>query len=109
MNPLARVCELGGSVPAPQEPLEQTVLLGEVLGPRYSHRAKGDAPSLIQSVGTPFSKVSENTGEPNTWAIEVFVLNKNTNSSIVMMMRGILSIRSIKYKACIRIQRFQDD
>jgi hypothetical protein len=67
MKPLANVCELGGTVPAPQDPLEQTAKLGVVLGPLYSHLANGEAPSLAQSVGTPFPKVSENTGVPKTW------------------------------------------
>ena len=76
MKPLARVCELSGRVPAPHEPLEQRVLLGVVLGPLYSHLANAEAPSLIQSEGSPFSNVSEYTGLPNTCAIKVDVVHK---------------------------------
>ena len=91
MKPLARVCELSGSVPAPHEPLEQRVLLGVVLGPLYSHLANAEAPSLIQSEGSPFSNVSEYTGLPNTCAIKLDVVHKDKN-----MKMSNLNIKQFK-------------
>jgi hypothetical protein len=69
-------------VPAPQEPLEQTALLGVVLGPRYSHLANAVAPSLLQSVGNPFSKVSEYIGLPRTCACREAVVHKDNNIKV---------------------------
>lgn len=81
MKPLASVCDANGTVPAPHEPLEHTALLGVVLGPLYSQRAKGDAPSLTHPAGRPFSKVSEYIGLPNTCAIKDDVVKKDNRSN----------------------------
>lgn len=86
MNPLFCVMDCMGTVPAPQDPLEQILLLGTVLGPRYSHCPIPEELPKVQSLGIPSAKSQLAIGEPKTCPV-IFWTNRIKKNILISFFK----------------------